>query len=171
VQLVTYLLSRRLEVRVDPVTENIKLILQKVVTEQVVLRIIRISPVIILPKFILIFNQTLSRLRQASKVRENSNKQCSNEYRGELERKVLLNGQALRVVINHLNTELNPICHLLILLGDLKFTGPCIVSIFQYIYPTRCNVTQFIYIWKLLYMFRAVLPLIIRRAYNCIYSI
>jgi hypothetical protein len=27
--------------------------------------------------------------------------------------------------------------------------GPCIVSIFQYI-STRCIVTQFIYIWKLL---------------------
>src|SRR5215475_9624408 len=38
-------------------------------------------------------------------------------------------------------------------------------------YPTRCNVTQFIYIWKLLYMFRVVLLPIIRSAYNCIYSI
>ena len=28
-------------------------------------------------------------------------------------------------------------------------------------YPTRCNVTQFIYIWKLLYMFRVVSPPII----------
>ena len=37
------------------------------------------------------------------------------------------------------------------------------------IYPTRCNFTQFIYIWKLLYMFRVV-P-IMRRAYNWIYSI
>jgi hypothetical protein len=49
------------------------------------------------------------------------------------------------------------------------------VSSYQYsnilVYPTRCNVTQFIYIWKLLYMFRVVLPLIIRSAYNCIYSI
>jgi hypothetical protein len=35
--------------------------------------------------------------------------------------------------INHLNAELNPICHLLILLGDLTFMGKCIVSIFQYI--------------------------------------
>ena len=39
------------------------------------------------------------------------------------------------------------------------------------IYPTRCNVTQFIYIWKLLYMFRVVPPPIIRSTYNCIYSI
>jgi hypothetical protein len=32
-------------------------------------------------------------------------------------------------VINPLNAELNPICHLLILLGDLTFMGTCIVSI------------------------------------------
>jgi hypothetical protein len=32
-----------------------------------------------------------------------------------------------------LNAELNPICHLLVLLGDLTFMGPCILSIFQYI--------------------------------------
>jgi hypothetical protein len=60
---------------------------------------------------------------------------------------------------------------LLVLLGDIRFMGPCIVSIFQYIYPARRNVTQFIYIWKLLYMFRVVLPPFIRSAYNCIYSI
>ena len=72
--------------------------------------------------------------------------------------------------LNPLNAELNPICHLLVLLGDLTFMSPCIVSIFQYIYPTRCNVTRFIYIWKLLFMFRVVLPPIIRSAYNCIYS-
>jgi hypothetical protein len=40
-----------------------------------------------------------------------------------------------------------------------------------YVYPTRCNVTQFIYIWKLLYTFRVVLSPITRSAYNCIYSI
>jgi hypothetical protein len=73
--------------------------------------------------------------------------------------------------VNTLNAELNPICHLLVLLGDLTFMGPYIVSIFQYIDPTRCNVTQFIYIWKLLYVFRVVFPPIIRSAYNCIYSI
>jgi hypothetical protein len=72
-------------------------------------------------------------------------------------------------LINPLNAELNPICHLLVLLGDLTFMGLCIVS--THVYPTRCNVTQFIYIWKLLYMFRVVLPPIIRSAYNCIYSI
>jgi hypothetical protein len=31
---------------------------------------------------------------------------------------------------NPLNSELYPICHLLVLLGDLTFMGPCIVSIF-----------------------------------------
>jgi hypothetical protein len=34
-----------------------------------------------------------------------------------------------RTVINPLNAELNPICHLLILLVDLSFMGKCIVSI------------------------------------------
>jgi hypothetical protein len=34
--------------------------------------------------------------------------------------------------VNPLNAELNPICHLLVLLGDLTFMGPCILSIFQY---------------------------------------
>jgi hypothetical protein len=33
---------------------------------------------------------------------------------------------------NLLNAELNPICHFLVLLEDLTFMGPCIVSIFQY---------------------------------------
>jgi hypothetical protein len=75
--------------------------------------------------------------------------------------------------INPLNDELNPICHLLVLLRDLTFMGPCIVSIFQYsnIYPTRCNVIQFIYILKLLYMFRVVLRPINRSSYKCTYSI
>jgi len=36
-------------------------------------------------------------------------------------------------IFNSLNAELNPICHLLILLGILTFMGTCIVSIFQYI--------------------------------------
>jgi hypothetical protein len=32
------------------------------------------------------------------------------------------------IILNPLNTELIPICHLLILLGDLKFMDLCIVS-------------------------------------------
>jgi hypothetical protein len=43
-------------------------------------------------------------------------------------------------------------------------------EIYSNTYPTRCNVTQFIYIWKLLYMFRVLLPPVVRSAYNCIYS-
>src|SRR5215475_7504442 len=35
-------------------------------------------------------------------------------------------------VLNPLNAELNPIYHLLVLLGDLTFMGLCIVSIVQY---------------------------------------
>jgi hypothetical protein len=34
--------------------------------------------------------------------------------------------------LNPLNAELNPICHLLVFLGDLTFMGLCIVTIFQY---------------------------------------
>jgi hypothetical protein len=37
-----------------------------------------------------------------------------------------------RKAVNPLNAELNPVCHLLVLLGDLTFMGSCIVSIFQY---------------------------------------
>jgi len=50
--------------------------------------------------------------------------------------------------------------------------GPCIANIVQY---TRIsNKMQFYtvyYIWRLLYMFRVLLPPIIRSAYNCLYSI
>jgi hypothetical protein len=74
-------------------------------------------------------------------------------------------------LLNPLNAELNPICHLLVILGFLTFMGPCFVCPNIRVYPTRSNVTQFIYIWTLLYMFRVVLPHIIRSAYNCIYSI
>jgi hypothetical protein len=35
-------------------------------------------------------------------------------------------------MVDPLNAELNPIFHLLVLLGDLMFMGMCIVSIFQY---------------------------------------
>jgi hypothetical protein len=36
------------------------------------------------------------------------------------------------VLFNPLNAELNPTCHLIILLEDLTFISMCIVSIFQY---------------------------------------
>jgi hypothetical protein len=46
---------------------------------------------------------------------------------------------------NPLNTELNPICHSLILLGDLTFMGSCIVSIFQYIFNKMQRYTVYLY--------------------------
>jgi len=48
--------------------------------------------------------------------------------------------------------------------------GPCIIRIFQYISNKMQRYTVY-YIWKLLFMFRVVIPPIIRSAYNCIYSI
>jgi hypothetical protein len=41
---------------------------------------------------------------------------------------------------------LNPICHLLILLGDLTFMGPCILSIFQYIFNKMQRYTIYLYL-------------------------
>jgi hypothetical protein len=48
--------------------------------------------------------------------------------------------------INPLKAELNPICHLLILLGDLTFMVPCIVSIFQYISNKMQRYTVYLYL-------------------------
>jgi hypothetical protein len=48
--------------------------------------------------------------------------------------------------INPLNAELNPICHLPVLLGDLTFMGPCIVSIFQYISNNMQRYTVYVYL-------------------------
>jgi len=48
--------------------------------------------------------------------------------------------------INPLKAELNPICHLLALLGDLTFMGPCIVSIFQYISNKMQRYTVYLYL-------------------------
>jgi hypothetical protein len=55
--------------------------------------------------------------------------------------------------------------------GEWSFIIRVVPITYSNIYPTRCNFTQFVYIWKLLYMFRVVTPPIIRSAYNCIYSI
>ena len=46
---------------------------------------------------------------------------------------------------NPLNAELNPTCHLLILLGDLTFMDTCIVSIFQYIFNKMQRYTVYSY--------------------------
>jgi hypothetical protein len=43
-------------------------------------------------------------------------------------------------------------------------------EIFQYI-PNKMQRYTVYFIWKLLYMFRVVLPPVIRSAYNCMYSI
>jgi hypothetical protein len=53
---------------------------------------------------------------------------------------------------NPLNVELNLICHLLILLRDLTFMGPCIVSIFQYIYNKILRYTVYLYLETALYV-------------------
>jgi membrane protease YdiL (CAAX protease family) len=50
------------------------------------------------------------------------------------------------MIINPLNAELNTICYLLILLGDLTFMGPCIVSIFQYISSKIQSYTVYLYL-------------------------
>jgi hypothetical protein len=79
--------------------------------------------------------------------------------------------------LNPLNAELNPICHLFVLLIDLTFMGPCIVSIFQYISNKMQRYTIYLYLetaymfWVVLPPFWVVLPPIIRSAYNYIYSI
>ena len=54
--------------------------------------------------------------------------------------------------VNPLNTELNPICHLLVLLGDLMFMGPCIVSIFQYISNKMQRYTVYLYLETVLHV-------------------
>ena len=50
------------------------------------------------------------------------------------------------VSVNPLNAELNPIYHLLVLLGDLTFMGPCTVSIFQYISNKLQRYTVYLYL-------------------------
>jgi hypothetical protein len=48
--------------------------------------------------------------------------------------------------INPLNAELNFICRLLVLLGNLTFMGPYIVSIFQYISNKMQTYTVYLYL-------------------------
>jgi hypothetical protein len=49
-------------------------------------------------------------------------------------------------MIKPLNAELNPICHLLILLEDLTFISTCIVSIFQYTSDKMQRYTVYLYL-------------------------
>jgi hypothetical protein len=50
------------------------------------------------------------------------------------------------MLFNPLNAELNPICHMLILLGDLTFMCTCVVSIFQYISNKMQRYTVYLYL-------------------------
>jgi hypothetical protein len=74
--------------------------------------------------------------------------------------------------LNPLNAELNPICHLLVLLRALTFMGPCIVSVFQYTRTANKmqRYTVYLYLETALHV-SVVIPPIIRSAYNCIDSI
>jgi hypothetical protein len=67
--------------------------------------------------------------------------------------KIILNKEIINIMsksssasINPLKAELNPICHLLVLLGDLTFMDPCIVSIFQYISNKMQRYTIYLYL-------------------------
>ena len=54
--------------------------------------------------------------------------------------------------LNPFNAELNLICHLLVLLGDLTFMGPCIVSIFQHISNKMQRYTFYSYLETVLHV-------------------
>jgi hypothetical protein len=58
--------------------------------------------------------------------------------------------------INPLNADLNPICHLLVLLGDLTFMDPCILSIFQYISNKIQRYTIYLYLETALHVSGAI---------------
>jgi hypothetical protein len=53
---------------------------------------------------------------------------------------------------NPLNAELNPICHLLVLLEDLTFKGPCIVIRFQYTSNKMQRYTVYLYLQTALHV-------------------
>jgi hypothetical protein len=55
-------------------------------------------------------------------------------------------------MINPLNAELNPICQLLVLLGDLTFMGPCILSIFQYTSNKMQRYTVYLHLESVLHV-------------------
>jgi hypothetical protein len=71
---------------------------------------------------------------------------------------------------NPLDAELNSICHFLILLGNLTFMSPCIVSIFQYISNKMQRCTVYLYLETAVHISGGT-STHHRSAYNCIYSI
>ena len=79
----------------------------------------------------------------------------------------------IAAIFNPLNADLNPICHLLVLLGDITFMGPCIVSIFQYIFNKMQRYTVYSYLETALHVSGGTSTHHLRSAYNCtcIYSI
>jgi hypothetical protein len=72
--------------------------------------------------------------------------------------------------INPLSAELNPICHLLALVGDLTFMGPCIVSISKYIFNKIQGYTVYLYLETALHISGGNCTHY-QEPYNCIYSI
>jgi hypothetical protein len=50
------------------------------------------------------------------------------------------------MIFNPLKSEINSICHLLVLLANLTFMGPCIVNILQYISNKMQHYTLDIYL-------------------------
>jgi hypothetical protein len=54
--------------------------------------------------------------------------------------------------INPVNAEVNPICHLLVLLGNLTFMGPRIVSIFHYLSNKMQRFTVYLYLETVLHV-------------------
>jgi len=49
-------------------------------------------------------------------------------------------------MFNPLKAKLNPICHLLLLLGDLTFMCTCFISVFQYIFNKMQRYTVYLYL-------------------------
>jgi hypothetical protein len=60
--------------------------------------------------------------------------------------------------LNPLKADLNPIFRLLLLLGDLMFMGPCIVSIFQYISNKMQRYTVYLYLETALHVSGSTSP-------------
>jgi hypothetical protein len=74
-----------------------------------------------------------------------------------------------------INVGMSPVTSDVAILSNTIMTFYVRGSVHREIYinncPTRCKNIQFIYICKLLYMFRVATPLIIRSSYHYIYSI
>jgi hypothetical protein len=79
--------------------------------------------------------------------RNDSNGACSREERsGVAIQYILSSWEYEERSLNPLNAELNLICHLLVLLGNLTFMDPFIVNIFQYISNKIQHYTVYLYL-------------------------